>query len=123
MARGFEVRELEAAGVRTLVLTGELDLASSGVLVAAISKACAEGAQSIVLDIGALEFIDSTGVREIVAGQALCHEHGASFQLTRGGPRVERVFEVAGLLDFFSPRRTEGEPADVADRPGDAVGT
>lgn len=120
MAGGFDVLERRDGSAHTLVLTGELDLASGGVLADAISRACADGADRIVLDISQLGFLDSTGLRELVAGRALCDEHGCRFEMTRGGPRVERVFEVAGMLEFFEPCRTEGESAD---RRGDAVET
>jgi anti-anti-sigma factor len=112
LTAGFEVREGSRGTAHVLTLTGELDLASGGVLAEAISRACADGAQTLVLDIRTLEFIDSTGLRELVAGRALCDEHGCVFQITEGRSRVERVFEIAGLLDFFAPCRTEGDRAD-----------
>jgi anti-anti-sigma factor len=104
-----------------LALSGELDLASGGVLAEAIARACSAGAPRLILDIRELEFIDSTGLREIVAGKSLCDEHDCAFLLTEGRPRVERVFEIAGLLELLAPYRTELEPAD--EQAADAVET
>ena len=65
------LHELEMAvtreqGSHRAALSGELDLASSQTLVDAVTKLCDEGAKAIVLDIGALEFVDSTGLRAIL---------------------------------------------------------
>ena len=104
-----------------LTLSGELDLASRGILADAISRACTEGSSCVILDIRHLEFIDSTGLREIVAGKAVCDEHESRFLITDGQPRVERVFEIAGLLELLAPYRTKIEPAD--EQAGDTVET
>ena len=61
-------------GLHRLVLSGELDLASADTLVDAVSKLCAEGTKQIVLDIGELEFIDSTGLRAILSSRVVCAE-------------------------------------------------
>lgn len=121
MAADFEVREETRGDARVLSLSGELDLGSRGILAEAISAACADGAPQVILDIRTLDFIDSTGLREIVAGKAQCDENGCRFQITAGRPRVERVFEVAGLLELLEPYRTELEGADQ--QAGDAVET
>jgi anti-anti-sigma factor len=112
LAADFEVRDRTHGETRILTLTGELDLGSGAVLADAIARACAAGSPRLILDIRELEFIDSTGLREIVAGKARCEEHSCRFLITEGRPRVERVFEIAGLLDLLAPYRTEVEATD-----------
>lgn len=88
---------------RRLLLTGELDLASSWSLVEAVSKACAEGAEDLLLDIGALDFIDSTGLRAMLSCRAICAQNGCALSVTPGPdrirPQVRRLFQVTGLLE------------------------
>ena len=88
---------------RRLVLAGELDLASSWTLVDAVSQACADGAKDLVLDIGALDFIDSTGLRAMLSCRAICAESGCALGLApeadRIRPQVRRLFQVTGLLE------------------------
>jgi anti-anti-sigma factor len=86
-----------------LALTGELDLASSGNLVEAVSRLCAGEAKAIVLDIAELDFIDSTGLRAILSSRAMCAETQCALTLVpapaRIKPQVRRLFQVTGLLD------------------------
>ena len=88
---------------RRLALTGELDLASSWNLVEAVSQACTEGRKDLRLDIGALDFIDSTGLRAILSCRAICAQSGCALSVApeseRIRPQVRRLFQVTGLLE------------------------
>ena len=60
----------------------------------------------IVVDLGRLAFIDSTGLRLLLQADARAREHGYELVLRPGGASVQRVFEVTGALDvlrFESP--------------------
>lgn len=101
---------------RRLVLSGELDLASAGSLAEAIATACAEGAKAIDLDIGALEFIDSTGLRAILSSRVVCAESDCALTVSpeadKVGPQVRRLLQVTGLLErlpFAAPSEGGGE--------------
>jgi anti-sigma B factor antagonist len=49
-----------------------------------------------VLDLQHLEFIDSAGLRVIIAAQDRAPDGGREFAVTRSTAQVERVFEIAG---------------------------
>ncbi|HET6507297.1 MAG TPA: STAS domain-containing protein [Baekduia sp.] len=76
---------------------GELDLATAPELESALLPPLREGA-SVALDLRALEFMDSTGVRVIVAAHLAAQEHGGALAVAvvDGGP-VARVLEISGL--------------------------
>jgi anti-anti-sigma factor len=61
-------------------------------------RLCADGAQEIVLDLKQLEFIDSTGFRAILAAKDVCERHKCTFAMIRGKERVQRLFDVSGVL-------------------------
>jgi anti-anti-sigma factor len=82
--------------VHTIGLIGELDLATAAEAEQQLTRAEA-GATSIVLDLSALTFIDSTGIRMIVAADARARANSHCFRLLRGSPRVQRVFEISGI--------------------------
>ncbi len=86
-------------GEHTLSLTGELDLASSATLSAALAHICKDGTRAVVLDLRRLSFIDSTGIHTVLTAQTLCAEHGCEFRLLPGQAQVQRVFAICGLLD------------------------
>jgi anti-anti-sigma factor len=105
--RGFALPEtLEARyavdqGHRTLNLRGELDVASAGRLEAAVLEVCADGTTGLTLDLSELTFIDSTGLRAVLLAKDLTDHRGLRFSIVPGPQKIQRVFEVAGLLDVL----------------------
>jgi anti-sigma B factor antagonist len=97
----FSIQAIVRPERHTLVLSGELDEASSDQLQPLIVAFCAEGAREIVLDITRLSFIDSTGVGAILAAQSVCRDHGVGFMLTPAQGPVRRVFEISGVIDVL----------------------
>ena len=79
-----------------LSLIGELDMATAEMLQQAI-----EGAQEseplVVLDLQQLQFIDSTGLRCVLAGLELCRERGQELAITPGSQQVQRLLSVTGV--------------------------
>jgi anti-sigma B factor antagonist len=88
------------------VLNGELDIGSAPVLEATLDEACAAGAKEVVIDMGGVEFIDSSGLSAIVRGKMLCEEHGCDYCLTPAQRPVQGVFEVTGVVDRLQFRDT-----------------
>jgi anti-anti-sigma factor len=77
-----------------LRLLGELDLASAPLLQGAIERAEADAATQIVLDLDDLAFIDSTGLRIILAAHERFQERGQMLALTRGSQQVQRLMSI-----------------------------
>jgi len=55
-------------------------------------------ANAIIVDLGALEFIDSTGIRLLLMAADRCSESGR-LSILRGPRQVHRVFEITDLVD------------------------
>jgi anti-sigma B factor antagonist len=103
---GLSVEQLVEGPRQTLVLAGELDLATAPELERMTELSCADGAGELVLDLSGLSFIDSTGLRAILMAREQCEEHGCELFLTPGPPAVQRLFELTGLLErlpFLEP--------------------
>lgn len=79
-------------------LRGELDLATAPEL-EALAMPAAQGGRDVVVDLRELEFLDSSGVRVLVALHAVASEGGGRLSVVRGavGSPVQRVLEVSGL--------------------------
>jgi anti-sigma B factor antagonist len=89
---------VDQTGERTVItVRGELDLATAPQLDEALMPPLAGGA-SVVLDLRGLEFMDSTGVRAIVAAHLSAEEHDGALTVCAipDGP-VARVLEISGL--------------------------
>jgi len=80
-------------------LTGELDLAGVSDFAAAVAGALDTDAQTIVLDLSKLEFLDSTGVHAVIQADRLASGQDRGFLILRGPLQVQRIFEIAGLSD------------------------
>jgi anti-anti-sigma factor len=108
----FDIRQEDTEGRYRLVLTGELDMAGADKLEAAITRLCTAGALEIELDLRQLTFIDSQGLRAILAARETCADHHAEYFLIRGDhPAQQRLFEVTGLLDVLPWRQPGHEPS------------
>jgi anti-sigma B factor antagonist len=97
----LDVQDAVAGGRHTLVLSGELDMASGPELHATMVRLCDYGAREIVLNVTKLDFMDSSGLQAILAGQSICRDHGVDFMLTPAKGAVRRVFELCGVLDVL----------------------
>jgi anti-anti-sigma factor len=97
--RCFRVRHFVRAAEHTLVLTGELDVASCPALNAAVAEVCTDATTGVVLDLRKLTFIDSSGIHAVLVAQQLCAEHECEFRIVPGQAQVQGVFEITGLLD------------------------
>jgi anti-anti-sigma factor len=107
----FSIRIEQDSGTVHVVLEGELDIATTPRADAELRRLEGEGASVIVLDLRGLTFMDSTGLRLLVAADARAREAGHRLAIVRGPGPVHRVLEITGLhtrLDLV------GDPADVA---------
>lgn len=94
---------------RRVALRGELDIAHADELEQAVHELCAEGARELVVDLAAVEFIDSSGLRALLGAMSFCGEHGCVYLLAPTLPQpVRRLFEVAGVGSRFAFAPTVG---------------
>lgn len=103
---GLQIVTQGEAGDYTLLVSGELDLASADQLDTAIAELCADGASRIVLELGELEFMDSTGLRSVLVGDELCRVNACEMLIGSTSRQVQRLFEVSGVGERL-PRRAE----------------
>ena len=102
----LSIRAYEESDRHVLVLSGELDLASVGRFMDAAHQLCELGAREILVDITEVEFIDSSGLRSILAAKAECEERSCRFSMTHGTGQAERVFELTRLIDRLPFRKS-----------------
>lgn len=89
-----------------VVVSGEIDLASAAKVEAAI-----EGfsAQSVVLDLRKVEFMDSAGLKMLLNQRTRLEESGGNLRLVVGEGAVVRLLELTGVTDAFSITSTIDE--------------
>ncbi|MFG1608733.1 STAS domain-containing protein [Actinoplanes sp. NPDC049265] len=85
--------------VATVTLTGEVDVATVGQVRSALAEAIAAGPRSVVVDLFALSFIDSTGLGALIFGFQRARDAGVPFRLARPTSGVRQILVVSGVLE------------------------
>jgi anti-sigma B factor antagonist len=96
----FEFESAERGAVVLVTLRGELDLLSTSELEPELERLAEEPGVSVVaLDLRALDFMDSSGLRLVVMAQQRLEEAGRRLVLVRGSQPVQRVFEITRMTE------------------------
>ncbi len=108
-AHSFETEV--AGGVARVRASGDLDISSAPELERTLlSVETDDEVRSVMLDLRSLRFLDSTGLRVVLAADARLRSQGRTLTVVKGPPSVHRVFQLALLEDRI--RLVEGEPDD-----------
>jgi anti-sigma B factor antagonist len=100
------VQEIARNGGAVVVrLAGELDLYNAEAVRDALGEAVADEPERVVVDLGAVEFLDSTALGVLVEARAKLPDRRA-FLLAAPGVEPRRALEVAGLDRHFSVHET-----------------
>jgi anti-anti-sigma factor len=87
-----------------VILRGELDLPATAALEPELTRLAEEpGVSEVALDLRALDYLDSSGLRSVLHGARLLAENERRLVLVRGPSGVQRVFELMRTterLDF-----------------------
>lgn len=88
------------ASPRRIVVRGELDAASAGDLVDGFGSVDATGV-GVDLDLAAVTFMDSSGLRSIIEAYRRARAAGFRLQVTAASEPVRRVFDLTGTSDLL----------------------
>jgi anti-sigma B factor antagonist len=92
------------AGV-VVSLAGEIDLTSVQRLERQLAAAQAGDAHNVVVDLTGVQFIDSTGLRALLSAKRRANDAGRELLLRNPQAQVQRLFEIAGMVELLSLRR------------------
>lgn len=84
----------------TIVVRGEVDIASGPLLDITIRACEADGPVSI--DLTEVTFMDSTGLRALLNASRRANDQSTLVTLRGVGPVVRRLFEITGTADRFT---------------------
>ena len=102
----------------TVTLSGELDLLSAPALERALERLPDSDAELIIVDLRALEFMDSTGLHLLVRAQQWAHASGRRFAVVKGSEQVQRLFELTGVTENLTIVDSPEELLEVDQAPG-----
>ena len=93
----LQLRSQRDGDVHTIALDGEMDLSNAGEVERELRQAEATDAQLIVVDLSRLQFMDSTGIRLLIAADTRSRADSDRLRLTRPPAAVARVLCIAGV--------------------------
>lgn len=104
----LETRDVDGRAV--VAVGGEIDVYTAPKLREEITGLVAAGTYRIVIDLQAVEFLDSTGLGVLVGGLKKVRAHDGSLQLVCSQERLLKIFRITGLSKVFEIH----ESADAA---------
>lgn len=91
----------EEDGRAVVAVGGEIDVYTAPRLRDRISELVAGGQYDIVVDLEAVEFLDSTGLGVLVGGLKKVRAHDGSLELICTQDRLLKIFRITGLAKVF----------------------
>ena len=88
-------------GTTIVAVGGEIDVYTAPKLRDKITELVAAGTYDIVIDMEAVEFLDSTGLGVLVGGLKKVRAHDGSLQLVCTQDRLLKIFRITGLAKVF----------------------
>jgi anti-sigma B factor antagonist len=107
----------EVNGARVVVVGGEVDVYTAPLLRDALDQQIAAGHVHLVVDLDAVEFMDSTGLGVLVGRLKLVRNRSGWLRVVCSNDRVLKVFGITGLDRVF----TIADSIDAAVNPPEPV--
>jgi anti-sigma B factor antagonist len=92
----------EVDGTTIVAVGGEIDVYTAPKLRDKITELVAAGEHNLVVDLEAVEFLDSTGLGVLVGGLKKVRAHDGSLQLVCTQDRLLKIFRITGLAKVFA---------------------
>jgi anti-anti-sigma factor len=93
-----------AEGAELLEVTGEIDIASASRLITGLNEAVGDCDKPVVVDLTAVEFMDSTGLALLLNAHRRLARRDQGFAIVCGGGPVRRVFEITDMVKTLNVR-------------------
>ncbi|HTW20524.1 MAG TPA: STAS domain-containing protein [Mycobacteriales bacterium] len=87
--------------ITVVSVAGEIDLASAGQLRDRLAGLMSTGKYQLIIDLEAVDFLDSTGLGVLVTVRKAALSSGGDLGLVCTQPNIRRLFEITGLEKVF----------------------
>ena len=102
MDQEFRIEERVDEGVPVITVVGEIDVATAPQLRECLHRVITQGRSTVVLDMLAVTFLDSTALGVLVGALKRCRESGGELYVVVADPRIVKIFEITGLTSVFT---------------------
>ena len=99
----FSVDERDEGGVRVIAVAGELDIATAPTLCARLDAKRIGRRPKLLVDLTAVDFCDSTGLRALLGAASEVRAHGGRFAIVcPPAGDVARLLDVVGAGEWMA---------------------
>lgn len=100
-------------------LDGEVDVYTAPQLKQQTIELLQQGVLHIVVNLTAVEYLDSTALGVLIGGLKRLRERGGTLGLICPNPRIRRIFEITGLDRIFDIFETDEQAVRQSSAKGD----
>ncbi|HEY3078932.1 MAG TPA: STAS domain-containing protein [Chloroflexota bacterium] len=103
----IDVQRQDAAAI--VRLNGRLDPLSAADVKGRLGQVVADGARRVVVDLGEVPFIDSSGLGALIGGLKAARQAGGDLRLARPAQQAQTILELTTLNRVLRPYATVEE--------------
>jgi len=104
-----------------VTVEGRLDAVTVPAFEQTLQRLLADGQIRLVVDLGAVNYISSSGLRALLTARRQARARGGEVLLCQLHPRVREIFEMVGFLSVFGVYTTCQEAAGAFPPPAPAA--
>lgn len=105
----FELRNKKVESMTVLSPVGRIDSATAKSFEDGVMKLLDAHSNKIVMDLSALEYVSSAGLRVFLTAAKKAKSLGGGFTLCSAKPNVREVFDISGFTNLFGIHPSEKE--------------
>ena len=104
----LDIKERQAGDVTVLDMNGTIRMGEgSGVLRSSIRQLVSDGKKKILLNLGGVRYIDSSGIGELIANYTTVSKDGGQMKLLNLTDKVQDLLVITKLLTVFDVYENE----------------
>ena len=106
----LDLKERQAGDVTILDLSGEVRIGDSSVALRdSIRNLADQGKKKVLLNLGGVKYIDSSGIGELIANYTTVKRSGGQLKLLNLTDKVQNLLVITKLLTVFDAYEDEAE--------------
>jgi len=105
----ISISRTSAGEVPIVSVSGDVDVYSAPALKDKISELIGTGEQTVIVDLGKVTFLDSTGLGVLVEARTATAEAGGQLPLVCTQQRILKLFAITGLDGVFNIQPSVGD--------------
>jgi anti-sigma B factor antagonist len=106
----LDVKERQAGDVTILDLSGEVRIGEGSIsLRDSIRNLADQGKKNVLLNLGGVKYIDSTGIGELIANYTTITRQGGQLKLLNLTDKIQNLLVITKLLTVFDSFDNEAE--------------